>query len=152
MCVCSCLGACVYVYLCVCGWVGVREKPALWFTHHHSLCPAEILTFSGTIAFCLSAELFEIQLFTHMYFFFSWGNQSDWCHFSGNSIKEKPMKWKCHILSCFCKGWTGFKNSKHSVWLLDKTLWALTKWLQKMLRSDFNFLQKKKLHPGLSSA
>lgn len=150
MCVCFCLGACVYAYscvwralwMCVCVYVGglVRGKnlPFDSLTTHcvqqkywvlvawlHFFCPQRFLKYN------FSGRGSQMGV-THMYFFFSRGNQNDWCYFSGNNIKEKHMKWKCHMLSFFFfffrKGWTGFKNSEHSVWLLDKTLWALTKW------------------------
>lgn len=79
MCVCECFD-------CVRVWVGVREKLTLWFTHH-SLCPAEILSFSGTIAFFffLSAEIFETQLFrtskpngSHSHVLFLLGRKRGW--------------------------------------------------------------------------
>lgn len=91
-CVCACVG----------GWFGLREKPALWFTHH-SLCPAEILSFSGMIAF------FFLFFWVHWgflkYNFSGWGSQmgvthmniffllharkSEWLMlFSGSNIEE----------------------------------------------------------------
>lgn len=95
MCVCECFD-------CVRVWVGVREKLTLWFTHH-SLCPAEILSFSGTIAFFFffcplrflkhnfSGPASQMGV-THMYFFFLGGKEDDWFYFSGNTVKEKHMK------------------------------------------------------------
>lgn len=66
MCVCFCLGACAYSYSRVCVRVGWCEgkNPSLWFTHH-SVWPAEILSFSGRIAFFffffLSVEVFFFE-------------------------------------------------------------------------------------------
>lgn len=67
MCVCFCLGACAYSYSRVCVRVGWCEgkNPSLWFTHH-SVWPAEILSFSGRIAFFFFffASVFHLQRMT----------------------------------------------------------------------------------------
>lgn len=132
MCVCFCLGTCVHAYLkvcehfeCVCESrkVGVRGKT----------CPFDSLTTQCVQQkyWVLVAGLhfrplrFSKYSFlgigsrmgvTHVCFFFSWGNRSDWCYFSGNGINEN-VTYQC----VFFRGWTSFKNSKHSVWRLDKT-------------------------------
>lgn len=148
MCVCFCLGACVCAYLCVCGWVGVKERPALWFTQH-SLCPAEILSFSGMIAFFFCPLRFLKYNFSgpgkpngsHSHVLFPPVRKSEWLMlFFRKRHQRKTHEVKMSHAIVLFKGWTGFKNSEHSVWLLVKTLWALTKWKQKMLRSD---LRKK---------
>lgn len=55
--------------------------------------------------------------------------------------KTHEVKMLHSTVCVFFKGWTGFKNIEHSVQHLDKTLWALTKWQQKMLRSSLSVLR-----------
>lgn len=144
MCVCFSPGACVYastLNVCACGWVGVGGKPSLWFTHH-SLCPAEILSFTGMIKFFFFCpqRFFEIQLFrprkpngSHSHVLFLLERKRGWLMLffrkhHQRKTHEVKMSHTIVVFGFFLKGWTGFKNSEHSVWLLDKTLWALTKW------------------------
>lgn len=120
------LGVCV----CVCGLVfeknllfdsltthGVQQK--YWvlvaWLHFFCVCPQRGLkyTFSGQ-------EAKWDSLTSFVFFSSKRGYQNDWCDFSGNSIKGKHKTWKCHFFFFFLKG------SQHPVWLLDKTLWALT--------------------------
>lgn len=112
MCVCFCLGACAYSYsrVCVCGWDGVKGKTPP-FDSLTTQCGQQkywvlVAGLHFFFFFFVRGGFFfwgrESQMgATHMHFFFSRGNQNDWCYFSGNSIREKHMKWKCHLLSFF---------------------------------------------------
>lgn len=87
MCVCFCLGACAYSYSRVCVRVGWCEgkNPSLWFTHH-SVWPAEILSFSGRIAFFFF-------FFCPWRFFFLRQGKPNGSHSHARFLLERKSEW-----------------------------------------------------------
>lgn len=143
MCVCFCLGACAYLCVCEsfkCVWVSSGEKN---------------LPFDSLTTHCVQQKYWVLLAWLH--FFVLWGfwnttlqaGEAKWesliCTFSSRKeirmidaifqeTSSKNNTWSKNVTYyLFLKGWTGFKNSMNSVWLLDKTLWALTKWQEKKL-------------------
>ena len=90
----------VHASVCVC--VSTKIKKKLLSLTHHS-CLAEMLSFSGTVS--LFFPDFPLGFWrkpggiARRYGCSLTGKENDWCYCSGDIIKDKPMKSKCHIFS-----------------------------------------------------
>lgn len=108
-----------HVHASVCVGVCVCVKIKLKKNSLHSLTTlvqqkywasvAQFLSSSPTFSFCPLRFWRKPDGIARMYVFSLTGKENDWCYFSGNLIKDKHMKWKCHIFSA--SPWYAFERT-----------------------------------------